>query len=97
MEELPNYESNLVMASFDVESLLTNITLQETINLCADILFNDKPNIDEFTKTNFHELLTVTLSETLILFNNEYYKQIDGVEMGSPLGPTLGQYFSLLL
>ena len=65
------------MASFDVESLLTNIHLKEAIDFCVDLLFNDKPNIDGFTKTDFHELLTVTLSESFILFNNEYYKQIE--------------------
>ena len=92
-EELSNYDSNLVMASFDVESRFTNIPLQETIDLCVDLLFNDKPNIDGFTKTDFHELLTVTLSESLILFDNEYYKQIDGVVMGSPFGPTFANIF----
>ena len=92
-EEFSNYDSNLVMASFYVESLFTNIPLQETIDLCVDLLFNDKPNIDGFTKTDFHELHTVTLSESLILFNNEYYKQIDGVAMGSPLGPTFANIF----
>ena len=81
------------MASFDVEWLFTNIHLQETIDLCVDLLFNDKPNTDGFTKTDFHELLTVTLSGSLILFNNEYYKQIDGVAMGSPLGPTFANIF----
>ena len=29
------------------------------------------------------------IKESLILFNNQYYKQTDGVAMGSPLGPTL--------
>ena len=39
-EELSNYDSNLVMASFDdVESLFTNIPLQEIIDLCAELLF----------------------------------------------------------
>ena len=93
VEEFSNYDSNLVMASFDVESLFTNIPLQETIDLCVDLLFNDKPNIDGFTKTDFNELLTITLSESLILFNNEYSKQIDGVAMGSPLGPTFANIF----
>ena len=91
--ELSNSDSNLVMASFNVESLFTNIPLQETIELCADLLFSNKPNIDGFTKTDFHELLTITMSESLVLFNNEYYKQIDGVTMGSPLGPTLLNIF----
>ena len=59
-KELSNYDSNLVMASFDVESLFANIPLQETIEICVDLLFNDKPNIEGFTETDFHELLTVT-------------------------------------
>ena len=92
-EELSNDGSNLAMTSFDVELLFTNIPLQGTIDLCVDLLFNDKPNIDRFTKTDFHKLLTVTLSESLILFNNGYYKQIDGVAMGSPLGPTFANIF----
>ena len=92
-EELLNYDSNLVMASFDVESLFINIPLQETIDLCLEILFNDKPNIDDFIITNFHELLTVTMSESLFLFDGEYYKQIDGVAMDSPLGPTFANIF----
>ena len=34
------------MASFDVESLLTNIPLQETIDLCVDLFFKDKPLVE---------------------------------------------------
>ena len=81
------------MASFDVESLFTNIPLQETIDLCVELLFNDKPNIDGFTKTDFHELFTVTISLSLILFDGEYYKQIDGVGMSSQLGSIFANIF----
>ena len=87
-EQLLNYNSNLVMAIFDVESHFSNIPLQETSNLCVEFLFNDKPDIEGFNIADFHELLTITMSESLVLFNCEYYKQIDGVAMGSPLGPT---------
>ena len=79
--------------SFDVESLFTNIPLQETVDLCVKLLFNDKSNIDGFTITDFHELLTITMSESLVLFDGEYYKRIDGVAMGSPLGPTFAKIF----
>ena len=48
----------------------TNIPLQETIDLCVGLFFNDKPNIDGFTTTDFHELLTITMSESLVFFNN---------------------------
>ena len=62
------------------ESLFTNIPLQEAIDLCVDLLFNDKSNIDSFTKTDFHELsllllATITMPESLVLFNSKYYKQ----------------------
>ena len=33
------------------------------------------------------------MSESLVLFHREFYKQIDGVAMGSPLGPTLANIF----
>ena len=92
-EELLNYDSNLIMASFDVESLFTNIPLQETIELYVKLLFNDKSNIDGFTITDFHQLLTIIMSESLVLFDGECCKQIDGVAMGSPLGPTFSNIF----
>ena len=91
--ELLSFDSNLVMASFDVESLFTNIPLKETIDLCVDILFYDRTNIDGITKDYFHDLLTICMSESLVLFDGEYYKQIDGVAMGSPLGPTFANIF----
>ena len=73
-EDLLNYDSNLAMSSFDVESLFTEIPLQETIDLCVELLFNDKPNIERFHITDFNELLTVTMSESLLLFDGEYHK-----------------------
>ena len=33
------------------------------------------------------------MSESVVLFNGEYNKQIDGVAIGSPLGPTLAFIF----
>ena len=59
------------MASFDVESLFTKIPLEETIDLSVELWFNDKLNIDGFTITDFHKLLTVGMFETLVLFDDE--------------------------
>ena len=38
-------------------------------------------------------LLTRTMSQSLILFDQEFYKQHGRVAMGSPLGPTLANVF----
>ena len=81
------------MASFDIESLFTNIPLQETIDLCVENLFQDRTHVDNLSKDSFRELLTRTMSESLILFDQQFYKQHDGVAMGSPLGPTLANVF----
>ena len=39
-----------MMASFDVESLFTNIPLQETIDLYVENLFQDRTHVDNFSK-----------------------------------------------
>ena len=70
-EGLWNYDSNLTITSFDIESLFTNIPLLETIDLSVKLLFNDKLNINCFTISGFHDLLTVTMFEALVLFDGE--------------------------
>ena len=92
-EELPSFDSKLVMTSFDIESLFTNIPMQETIDLCVENLFKDKTHVDNLSKDSFRELLTRAMSESLTLFDQEFYKQHDGVAMGFPLGPTLANVF----
>ena len=63
------------------------------IDLCVENLFKDRTHVDNLSKDSFRELLTRTMSESLILFDQELYKQHDGVAMGSPLGPTLANVF----
>ena len=51
------------MASSDVESLFTNIPLQETIDVWVENLFKDRSHVDNLSKDSFRELLTRTMSE----------------------------------
>ena len=81
------------MASLDVDSLYTNIPLNETIGICSSLLFNENETVDGLTKDDFVQLLKLATTESFILFNNNYYQQTDGVAMGSPLGPTLANIF----
>ena len=41
----------------------------------------------------FRNLLAMATKESFFMFNNRFYKQIDGVAMGSPLGPALANIF----
>ena len=47
--------------------------------------------------SNFREFLTRTMSESLILFDQEFYKQHDGGAMVSPLGPALANVFFVIM
>ena len=76
----------VLILSFDIESLFTILPLQETIELCVENLFKDGTHVGNLSKDSFCELLT--MPESLILFDQEFYKQHDGVVMVSPLGPT---------
>ena len=92
-KEIVSQDSNLFMASLDVDSLFTNIPLHETIQICVDSLFENCEKIQGLTKTEFSKLLTLATTESFFIFNGTCYKQIDGVAMGSPLGPTLANAF----
>ena len=79
--------------SFDVCSLYTNIPLEETIKLVAEKVFSSSStNVPPFSKKTFIKLLTFATSG-MFLYNNSLYKQVDGVAMGSPLGPSLANFF----
>ena len=39
------------------------------------------------------ELLTHAVKPSAFMFNDVYYKQVDGVAMGPPLGPALPNLF----
>ena len=81
------------MDSLDVDSLFTNIPLDETIDICVNQLFENTDTVEGFTKSELKQLLCLATKESYFIFNGLLYKQIDGVAMGSPLGPSLANAF----
>ena len=82
------------MVSFDVVSLFTNVPLTETINLIADYVYAEtNDSIPPFTKDIFIKLMNLTTKGLFLYKEDVLYQQIDGVTMGSPLGPTLANFF----
>ena len=73
-EEICQQDSNLHMASIDVDSLFTNIRLDETIDICVDKLYNDNENPPNIPKHDFRNLLNIATKESFFMFNNKYYK-----------------------
>ena len=84
---------DLFMASFDIDSLFTNVPLDGTIEISVKKLFGRKKKFKGFSRENFKKLLSFAVKDSFFLFNGTYYEQVDGVAMGSPLGPTLANIF----
>ena len=47
-------------------------------------------------KKHVKELLTHAVTSSTFKFNDVYYKQVDRVAMGSPLGPALANFFQYI-
>ena len=91
--EVSSFCCDHFMASLDVESLFTNIPLDGVIDICVNDLFADTNLIHNLDKNDLRELLTLASYESFFIFDEVLYRQIDGVAMGSPLGPVLANAF----
>ena len=98
VNELPrdlNITPGDLLVSYDVSSLFTNVPLDETIKILADRAFSNNWFNFEYdlniSKQDLIELLGVATKGQLFQFNGSLYGQIDGVAMGSPLGPLLAK------
>ena len=67
--------------------------LEETVNICTNLLYNNEDIIEGINKSEFKNLLSLATQESYFIFNDVLYKQKDGVAMGSPLGPTMVNVF----
>ena len=74
--------------SFDVVSLYTNVSVNEAIDVCADLLFS-KTVIENMDKDTFKILAKLASCNVLISTHDGYFKQIDGLAMGSAPAPHL--------
>ena len=70
------------MGSLDVDSISTNIPLEETIDICTNTLFENMEKVEDLSKIEFKELLSLATKESYFVFNGQFYKQVNGVAMG---------------
>ena len=87
----------MFLVSFDVESLFTNVPLDDAIEKLLDKIFMSTDALlfedVNFTKESLRTALNLCSKDQLFLFNEEIYEQIDGNSMGSPLGPPLSNFY----
>lgn len=81
------------MASIDVENLFTNIPVDETIEIILEQLFEENDTVMDLDKDRFKQLLELAVKDVHFIFDGQVYEQVDGVAMGSPLGPVMANIF----
>ena len=79
----------MVDVSFDVVSLYTNVPVQEAIDICADLLYSGEHVQPPVDKQTFKELLELCTCNVLMQTHDGFYRQTDGLAMGSPPAPLL--------
>ncbi|BHF59378.1 hypothetical protein SprV_0100233500 [Sparganum proliferum] len=84
--------NGMVMFSLDASSLFTNVLVPETVDYICDFPSASQQEIGIPTKTLKELLLRGTLNAQF-LFDNQLYREVTGVAMGSPLGPLLADVF----
>nr|XP_032523071.1 hemicentin-1-like [Danaus plexippus plexippus] len=75
------------MVSFDVQSLFTSIPVLDCIEIVRGKLKDNNMPIE------YAELLKHCLTSGYLMWKDEFYIQVDGVAMGSPVSPVVADIF----
>jgi len=81
--------------SLDVESLFTNVPIEETIKIIQDSVFNH-PTLTPLRMSPMilrELLLSCTTKAPFRTPEGKLYRQTNGIAMGSPLGPTFANFY----
>ena len=87
-------DKDTVMVSFDIQSLFTNIPIEETCKIIIDKLFPlPDSSFNGFCKQDFKKMLDNCCKDNIFIFNKQTYIQKDGAPMGGCISPTLANLF----
>ena len=81
--------------SYDVKALFTSVPIQPVLNIIRNRLENDQQLQQRTSMSVSHitNLLEYCLRSTYFVFQGEYYEQLDGAAMGSPLSPIIANMY----
>ena len=91
--EILEQDSSLFKGSLSVDSLFPNIPLEETVDIFVNSLFQNDDTFEGFNESELRQSLYLATKESHFLFSENFYKQVDGVAMGSSFGPTFANSF----
>ena len=81
--------------SYDVKALFTSVPIQPVLNIIKNKLENDQ-QLQQRTSMSVSQitsLLEYCLRSTYFVFQGEYYEQLEGAAMGSPLSPIIANIY----
>ena len=88
-------EQGECIISYDVAALFTSVPIQPVLNITKEKLANDIALHQRTSMTIDHiiTLLEFSLRSTSFVFQGQYYQQMEGAAMGSPLSPIVANIF----
>ena len=95
--EQQNIPNNFKLISFDVTSLFTNVPLDFIIDAILKRIYDKNEVNTNIPKQKMRDLLFLCTKNVHFSYNGDIYIQVDGVAMGSPLGPVLAGIFMVEL
>ena len=82
--------------SYDVAALFTSMPIQPVINIIKQRLAKDT-ELHQRTSMSINHITTLLefcLKSTSFVFQGQYYQQMEGAAMGSPLSPIVANIFT---
>ena len=73
MQHLTFNPHNCFLSSFDISSLFINVPMAETIQICADTLYDGDLSPSQFFQEIFMELMNIATISAEFSFNNVMY------------------------
>ena len=87
------------LTSCDVTALFTSVPIDPALKTIKDLLEKDERLQDRtvLSVQNITDLLVFCLNNTYFSFQNEFYEQVEGAAMGSPVSPTVANLYMNIL
>ena len=89
------FAAGTIIFSVDVTNLYGNVPTAEAIDATMELIVQHQPDLDLFdlTPDDIRTLLTHCLNNNYVRFGGSYYKQTQGIAMGSRIAPSLAIVF----
>ena len=83
------------LSSYDVSALFTSVPVDPALNIIKDLLEKDH-TLTERTVMEVSDiilLLEFCLKDTYFSFQDQFYEQVEGAAMGSPVSPIVANLY----